>query len=56
MLNGNIPVINPTGVAVQQETRVPVNMARPGRTLASLRMKEYLPCERNHKGEIGCDV
>lgn len=44
-------VVNPTGVPVQQKLTVPSYMIGPGRTLAALRMKEYLPYEKNRKDE-----
>lgn len=48
-------IVNPTPFEVHQEIYVPSDMLRPGRTLAALRMKEYLPYvkKQQDKSRVG---
>lgn len=51
-----ILLVNPTGVKIRHELKVPSYMMKQGRTLAALRCKDYLPYERNKKEvhNFGC--
>ena len=45
-------IVNPTGFTVQQELNIPSYMTEPGRTLAAIRAKNYLPYAQNNSDFI----